>query len=224
MRRNTAGTVARSFSASKTPVQDCTNVKYFCYGISDKRQAHDRGRGRHDRLEHGPDGADDAPYAQHLPLRSLCSGARGRGRGALPLCVRRGEHHLDERCQGGALGSGLCRFVGRRGPQGRHDARRPAQGQCRDRRTVRQGHQGLLPRCETRRGGLQPGRHYGAGDAHLCGYPPVAAFDPRGAGLHAPAERTRPTRSATAAPTAATASRWRSSLRRRSLPDAPCRS
>ena len=34
----------------------------------------------------------------------------------------------------------------------------------------------------------------------------------------------RPTRSATAAPTAATASRWRSSLRRRSLPDAPCRS
>ena len=31
-------------------------------------------------------------------------------------------------------------------------------------------------------------------------------------------------RSATAAPTAATASRWRSSLRRRSLPDAPCRS
>ena len=35
-----------------------------------------------------------------------------------------------------------------------------------------------------------PDRHYGAGDAHLCRYPPVAALDPRGAGLHAPAERT----------------------------------
>ena len=39
-----------------------------------------------------------------------------------------------------------------------------------------------------------------------------------------PADITGPTKSATAAPTAATASRWRSSPRRRSSPDGPFRS
>ena len=87
----------------------------------------------------------------------------------------------------GSYGRFVCRFVGRRGAQGGHDARRPAERQYRDRRAAGQGHQDLLPRCEACGRGFQSRRHHGTGDADLCGHPSLAAFDPRRAGQHAPA-------------------------------------